>query len=69
MQEIVYIMAGGSPSRKAARPVLLFARQYEIPIFFPVLLDKKNQFVEIPVKCRPLHRRHVTHIYLMVSLP
>lgn len=69
MQEIVYIMAGGSPSRKAARPVLLFAREYKIPIGIPVFLYEKNQFIKSPVKCRPLHRRHVTHIRLMVSLP
>ncbi len=38
------------------------ARQYEVPVFFPVFFDKKNQFVKAPVKCRPLHRRHLTHI-------
>ena len=54
--------SGRHPFPESRPAVSFLARKDEIPIGLPVFLDKKHQFVEILLKCRPLHRSRVTHV-------
>ena len=55
--------SGRHPFPESRPAVSFLARKDKIPIGLPVFLDKKDQFVKAPVECRPLHRRHMAHIY------
>ncbi len=54
--------SGRHPFPESRPAVSFLARKDEIPVFLPVFLYKKDQFIKAPVKCRPLHRGHVAHV-------